>query len=135
MIRFDVLSIFPEMFSSPLNFSLLKKAQEKGLDLVCMIDPEVPVHLRGDPGRLRQIIINLGGNAVKFTHHGSVTLHTSLESQTDQQAILRISIRDTGIGIPPDKKEILFTPFTQADSSTTRKYGGTGLGLTISKQF
>ena len=114
---------------------LAVKAQEKGLDLVCMIDPEVPVHLRGDPGRLRQIIINLGGNAVKFTHHGGVTLHTSLESQTDQQATLRISIHDTGIGIPPDKKELLFTPFTQADSSTTRKYGGTGLGLTISKQL
>ena len=111
------------------------RAQEKGLDLVCMVDPEVPVHLRGDPGRLRQILINLGGNAVKFTQHGSVTIHTTLNTQEERRATLCFTIRDTGIGIPPEKQEMLFTPFTQADSSTTRKYGGTGLGLSISRQL
>ncbi len=111
------------------------KAREKGLEVVNVIDPEVYEHLRGDPGRLRQILLNLAGNAIKFTSHGTITIQTSLESQDALQETLRFSITDTGIGIPPEKQGLLFAPFTQADSSTTRKFGGTGLGLAISRQL
>jgi PAS domain S-box-containing protein len=111
------------------------KAQKKGLEMVCLIAPETPSWLRGDPGRLRQIIVNLGENAVKFTHQGGVTIQARLAAEDGRCATLRFSITDTGIGIPKDKLSILFSPFTQVDSSTTRKYGGTGLGLAISKQL
>ncbi len=111
------------------------KAREKDLELVRIIDPNVTIHLRGDPGRLRQILINLTGNAIKFTQSGSVTIHASLVSEDENCAKIRFAITDTGIGIPPDKQTQLFSPFTQVDSSTTRKYGGTGLGLAISKQL
>jgi len=114
---------------------LAVKAKEKGLRLVNNIDTDVYEHLRGDPGRLRQILINLTGNAIKFTATGSIVLHTSLESETDSHETLRFEIIDTGIGIPPEKQKMLFTPFMQVDSSTSRKYGGTGLGLAISKQL
>ena len=111
------------------------KAAEKGLELVCMLDPDVPVLLRGDPGRLRQLFMNLGGNAVKFTERGAVTLRAMLESEDDGRATVRFTVVDTGIGIPHDKQQHIFSPFTQADGSTTRKYGGTGLGLAISKNL
>jgi PAS domain S-box-containing protein len=111
------------------------KAQEKGLELVCLIDPETPMWLRGDPGRLRQILVNLGGNAVKFTHQGGVTIRAGLERQENHRAVVRFAVSDTGIGIPADRRDALFSPFTQVDGSTTRKYGGTGLGLSISKQL
>ncbi|MEE8398537.1 MAG: response regulator, partial [Desulfobacterales bacterium] len=111
------------------------KAHEKGLEFLCAASPEVPAFLRGDPGRLRQVLINLAGNAVKFTHKGEVAVHADLESETDSDATVRFSIRDTGIGIPADKQTELFNQFTQVDASTTRKYGGTGLGLAISKQL
>ena len=111
------------------------KAREKNLELVRIIDPDITVHLRGDPGRLRQILINLAGNAIKFTRSGSVTILASLVSEDDTRETVRFAITDTGIGIPQDKLAGLFTPFTQVDSSTTRKYGGTGLGLAISKQL
>jgi PAS domain S-box-containing protein len=109
--------------------------QEKGLELVCLVEPEVPSLLSGDPGRLSQILVNLGGNAVKFTENGKITIHVSLESEDERTATIRFSIRDTGIGIPANLHDILFSPFTQADGSTTRKYGGTGLGLVISRQL
>ncbi len=114
---------------------LAVKAQEKGLEIVCMIDPEVPMLLRGDPGRLRQIILNLGGNGLKFTHQGGITLRARLDAEDEQKVTVRFSVTDTGIGIPWDKQEAIFSPFIQADGSTTRKYGGTGLGLSISKQL
>ena len=111
------------------------KAREKDLNLVTIIDPNVSVFVRGDAGRLRRIIINLAGNAIKFTSSGGITLRTSLVSEDETGELLEFSITDTGIGIPVSKQASLFTPFTQADSSTTRKYGGTGLGLAISRQL
>ena len=110
-------------------------AHEKGLELVCLVEPEVPSLLRGDPGRLRQILVNLGSNAVKFTEKGKIVIRASLESEDERNATLRFSVSDTGIGIPANRQDILFSPFTQVDGSTTRKYGGTGLGLAISKQL
>jgi PAS domain S-box-containing protein len=114
---------------------LAVKAEERGLELVSVIDPEVPLLLRGDPGRLRQILTNLGTNAIKFTHKGEVKIRVSVSEKTDVRATLRFEVLDTGIGIPKDKLTTLFSPFTQVDGSTTRKYGGTGLGLSISKQL
>jgi len=114
---------------------LAAKAHEKGLVLANIIDSDVPLHLRGDPGRIRQIVINLADNAIKFTDTGNVTIRTTLLDEDENQATLRFSIRDTGIGIPAEKQALLFAPFTQMDSSTTRKYGGTGLGLSISKKL
>jgi len=111
------------------------KVHEKGLEFVCAAAPEVPTLLQGDPGRLRQVLINLTGNAVKFTHDGEIAVHASLASETDKEAVVRFSVRDTGIGIPADRQHDLFHQFTQVDASITRKYGGTGLGLAISKQL
>ncbi len=111
------------------------RAHEKGLEFICAAAPEMPAYVRGDPGRLRQILTNLTGNAVKFTHEGEIAVRTSLVSETDDEAVVRFSIRDTGIGISADNLEALFQKFTQADASTTREYGGTGLGLAISKQL
>ncbi len=111
------------------------RAHDAGLDLVCHIDPAVPVYLKGDPGRLRQIVTNLAGNAVKFTHEGEVVIGAELESEQGETVTIRFSVRDTGIGIPQSRLAAVFEPFTQADGSTTRKYGGTGLGLAICKQL
>jgi CheY-like chemotaxis protein len=110
-------------------------AYEKGLEMTCLIEPEVPALLRGDPGRLRQIMTNLIGNAIKFTEQGKVDLHVTLDSEDNSMAMIRFAVKDTGCGMSADKLDILFNPFTQADSSTTRKFGGTGLGLSISKQL
>jgi signal transduction histidine kinase/CheY-like chemotaxis protein len=110
------------------------KAHEKGLEYINVIHPDVPSLLKGDPGRLRQILINLAGNAVKFTDSGEVAVYVELEEETEKYVQLSFIVKDTGIGIPQDKMDRLFKSFSQVDSSTTRKYGGTGLGLTISKE-
>ena len=113
---------------------LAYRAHEKGLELVCSVNPEAPRRLIGDPARLRQVLTNLIGNAIKFTEKGEVVVEVSRrgEKEKEGEVGLLFSVRDTGIGIPPEKKEVIFEQFTQADSSTTRRYGGTGLGLTIS---
>ena len=111
------------------------KAQEKGLALICLIDPQVPEALRGDPGRLRQILVNLVGNAVKFTHQGEVTVRVNARERAGERLTLAFEVSDTGVGIPADRLPALFSPFVQVDGSTTRKYGGTGLGLTIVKRL
>lgn len=114
---------------------LSASAQKKGLRLAAIVDPDIPNQLRGDPGRLRQILINLLNNAVKFTERGSVELQVAIQRQDSQRVKLRLSVRDTGIGIAPDRLSKLFRSFSQVDSSTTRKHGGTGLGLAICKQI
>ncbi len=114
---------------------LAKKAHEKGLEYVVMAHHKVPLLLCGDPGRLRQILINLVGNSIKFTKKGEVTIRASLDDEDATHATLRFSVTDTGIGIPKDRMDRLFQSFSQVDSTTTRKFGGTGLGLTISKQL
>jgi PAS domain S-box-containing protein len=114
---------------------LSEKAQSKGLELANWIQPDVPIYLRGDPGRLRQILTNLVGNAIKFTHQGEVVLNVTREEEQEQEVLLRFEIRDTGIGIEREALQKLFTPFQQADTSTSRRYGGTGLGLAISRHL
>lgn len=115
--------------------SCAKLATEKGLELNCFIHTNIPSHVSGDSGRLRQVLINLLNNAIKFTHEGQVNLRVNLQEQSDDHTLLRFEVKDTGIGIPVEKQTGLFNAFAQADNSTTRKFGGTGLGLTISKQL
>jgi CheY-like chemotaxis protein len=129
-LPFDLSSMLDDFAAT-----LAIRAQEKGLELICAADPDIPTLLDGDPGRLRQILTNLTGNAVKFTSSGEVSVRVSLAEENREEALLRFSVRDTGIGIPRKKIGIIFDKFSQVDSSTTRKYGGTGLGLAISKQL
>jgi signal transduction histidine kinase/DNA-binding response OmpR family regulator len=114
---------------------LAEQAHQKGLAVSVLVHAPVPTVLRGDPGRLRQIVMNLLGNAIKFTEQGDVTVTVMHEAETTDGAVLRIEVADQGIGIAPEQRARLFQPFTQADGSTTRKYGGTGLGLSISAQL
>jgi two-component system, sensor histidine kinase and response regulator len=111
------------------------RADEKGLELLCEISPEVPTFIAGDPSRLRQIILNLIGNAVKFTEKGEVAIKVHAELLEDRSSTLHFTVRDTGIGIAAEKLESIFESFSQADTSTTREFGGTGLGLTISRRL
>ncbi len=118
-----------------LAATMALRAYDKGLELLLTIAPGVPARLRGDPGRLRQVLTNLVGNAVKFTSRGEVEIRVAPESQSDREVRLRFAVRDTGIGIPRDKRDLLFGKFSQVDASTTRRFGGTGLGLAIVKQL
>ena len=111
------------------------RADEKGLELLCEISPEVSAQVNGDPGRLRQVILNLIGNAVKFTTTGEVTLRVEKKVLEDRSSVLHFQVIDTGIGIAPNKLDAIFESFSQADTSTTREFGGTGLGLTISRRL
>ena len=122
--------------------ALALRAHDKGLELAYRVQPEVPDVLIGDPGRLRQVMVNLVGNAIKFCAQGEVVVDVQLATETSPQdqgneptIVLQVAVRDTGIGISEDKQRVIFEPFTQSDGSTTRQYGGTGLGLTISRQL
>ena len=145
-IKLDTRDFDLQAETSEALHLLTLRAREKGLELRSLIDPDVPLLLNGDAGRLRQILTNLIGNAIKFTAStdqqnnfkspdGFVSLHIRKDTEDLQHATLRFLVRDSGIGIAADKLETIFEPFTQADSSTTRNYGGTGLGLTISRQL
>lgn len=129
-ITFDIRSTLDETAEM-----LSMRSMEKGLELLCLTDFNLPDALRGDPGRIRQIVINLVNNAIKFTTSGEVFIRADLVSENDSEVVARIAIKDTGIGIPSDRIDSIFEPFTQADCSTTRQYGGTGLGLAICKQL
>ena len=114
---------------------LAEQAQSKGLNLACLVFEDGGTSVIGDPGRLRQIVTNLVGNAIKFTEQGEVTVRLSSVAETDREVTVRCEIVDTGTGISADSQKRLFQPFTQGDGSLSRRYEGTGLGLTISKQL
>jgi len=127
---FDLRSVISEII-----IFLSLKAREKGIRLISSMDTDVPASLKGDEGRLRQILTNLIGNAVKFTTNGTITLHVRKDTEDENSVTIRFLVQDSGIGIAADKLDLIFNPFIQADSSTTRSYGGTGLGLTICKRL
>jgi len=129
-LRFDLRSMVEDAVDI-----LASRAQAKGLEIVCMVDPAAPTFVIGDPGRLRQIVLNLAGNAIKFTEKGEVLIRVGVIATNTPHVTLRFTISDTGVGIPVDRLHRLFLPFSQVDSSTTRKFGGTGLGLVISRQL
>jgi len=110
-------------------------AHAKGIEITCEVQPEVPELIVADPTRLRQIIVNLIGNAIKFTERGEVAVTVTIDSAEDENLKLHFAVRDTGLGIPLEKQKSIFEAFSQVDSSTTRKFGGTGLGLTISSRL
>ncbi len=129
-VDFDLAQLLGEV----ADLSRLRAAQ-KGLEFVCSIDPRLPARLRGDPGRLRQILTNLIGNSLKFTAAGRIVLRVTEHAERDERIVVRCEVEDTGIGIASENLGKIFSPFEQADSSTTRRYGGTGLGLAITKQL
>ena len=134
-VRFEELDFdLREIVEDTLGM-LAGQARDKGLDLVGTVAPEVPAQLRGDPGRLRQILTNLINNAIKFTHAGKVAIRVTPDQETVTDVLVRFEIQDTGIGIPPETQTQLFQAFVQADDSMTRKYEGTGLGLAICRQL
>ena len=116
-------------------YTMAKRVQDKGLEMACLIHPDLSSELRGDPGRIRQILVNLVGNAIKFTQQGEIVIRAEPRDETAMDATIHFSVQDTGIGIPYERQASIFERFTQADGSTTRKYGGTGLGLAICKQL
>lgn len=130
ILDFDLRSSIAEIIELPAM-----QAHDKGLEIIYDIHPDIPSQLRGDPGRLRQILLNLTSNAIKFTEKGEIFISVSLVDETDQNVTLKVEVKDTGIGIPEDKLKIVFDSFRQTDASTTRMYGGTGLGLSISKKL
>jgi PAS domain S-box-containing protein len=129
-IRFDLRESLGEAMQT-LSF----RSHQKGLELIYEVQPDVPESLIGDPGRVRQVLVNLVGNAIKFTEHGEIFVSVTAESEQENKVCLRVSVTDTGIGIPQDRQEKIFEAFSQADGSTSRKFGGTGLGLTISTRL
>ncbi len=134
-LDFDIIDFDIRITLEEIIEMMTLKADEKNIELACFIHPDIPALLKGDPGRLRQILLNLCTNAIKFTEKGSVSIRLNLKNETQTHAVLLFEIIDTGIGIPKDRQDRLFKSFSQVDSSTTRKYGGTGLGLAISKKL
>jgi signal transduction histidine kinase/CheY-like chemotaxis protein len=129
-VDFDLRGILEE-----ITTLLSERAARKGVQVASTVSDAVPGQVRGDPGRLRQVLLNLAGNAIKFTEQGEVVLRAQVERVEDEFTVVRFEVSDTGIGISPELRDRLFVPFSQADASTTRRYGGTGLGLAISKQL
>jgi PAS domain S-box-containing protein len=129
-MNFDLRSTMEDV-----AYAHAKRAEEKGLELICLIHPDLSSDLSGDPARVRQVLINLVGNAIKFTHQGEIIIRAEPADEQETTVEITFSVQDTGIGIPLERQAAIFERFTQADGSTTRKYGGTGLGLTISKQL
>jgi nitrogen fixation negative regulator NifL len=129
-ISFDLHRVIAETLKT-----LALRAHEKNIELVSEIMPAVPHHVLGDPSRIRQVLINLIGNAIKFTERGEIALHTELTSLLDGEVLIHFAVSDTGIGIPDSKQQLIFDAFAQEDTSTTRRYGGTGLGLSISRRL
>jgi CheY-like chemotaxis protein len=134
-LELEVLNFDVSRFLEDFTVTMMVLARKKGLRLLCEADPLIPKHLRGDPGRLRQILANLVDNAIKFTPEGDVAIRMSTEAESAGEAVLRFEVSDTGIGIPEHMHDQIFEKFMQVDPSTTRRYGGTGLGLAISKQL
>nr|WP_321398486.1 ATP-binding protein [uncultured Desulfobacter sp.] len=135
MLELESIPFNLRVLVEDLSTGIAWQAEQKSLEVITYISNDVPNRVEGDPGRLRQILLNLSGNALKFTHEGEIFLQVELASIKGNQVEIRFAVTDTGIGIPPDKQHSIFESFTQADGSTTRKYGGTGLGITISKQL
>src|SRR5262249_41556338 len=135
MLRLDSIDFSIRDSLGQMMKSLALRAQQKGLELACHVPPDVPDGLNGDPGRLRQVLMNLVGNAIKFTDAGEVVIDVALEAQLEEEVLLHFAVRDTGIGIPADKQHLIFEAFAQADTSMARQYGGSGLGLTISARL
>jgi signal transduction histidine kinase len=131
-LHLESIQFSPENTLADVAKLMRFRAREKGLNLDYTVAAEVPQKVVGDPGRLRQVLLNLVGNAVKFTAAGRVTVSTQLEPSSDGDIALHFTVTDTGIGIPAEKKKVIFEAFTQAEASTTRRFGGTGLGLAIS---
>lgn len=134
-LELEQIDFDPRALVQEVAESFVFQTTEKGVDLNAFIDPAVPDVLIGDPVRLRQVLLNLTGNAVKFTHTGEILIEATLSQQTGDQVVIRFAVVDTGIGIEPEKVDRIFLSFSQADNSTTRRYGGSGLGTTISKQL
>lgn len=130
MVEFDLEEHLVEMFRQ-----LSVRARENGLSLLFWIDPAVPPRLVGDPGRLRQVIVNLVGNSIKFTKAGEIFVHVGAGRRSGRHLELQVRVTDTGVGVPEEKQDLVFTAFSQVDGTTTRRYGGTGLGLTIAQQL
>jgi two-component system sensor histidine kinase/response regulator len=134
-LEIETVDCDPSMMAEETVDLLAEAASAKGLELSYFVDDAVPARVGGDPGRLRQILLNLLGNAVKFTSAGDVTLRVSVDAEDERSTLLRFEVTDTGIGIPEEARTRLFQPFSQVDASITRKYGGTGLGLAISRRL
>ena len=132
-LELEVINFNLRLIIEDIMDMLAIKGQEKELEISYLIDIKVPVYLKGDPGRLCQILINLMSNAIKFTEKGDISLRVNLEEERDGESLIKFTVRDTGIGIPRSRMDRLFKSFSQIDASTTREYGGTGLGLAISK--
>ena len=136
----DKVDLVPTVFELRENLGdaikpLAFRAHSKDLELACRVQPDVPERLVGDVGRLRQVVVNLVGNAIKFTDSGEVVLEVELQSQTEDEVLLHFTVVDTGVGVPEDKQAVIFDAFEQADTSATRQFGGTGLGLAISSRL
>jgi len=134
-VELEVLPLDVRRLAEDVMALIAEQADRKGLELACQLDPALPETLRGDPARLRQVLLNLVGNAVKFTAQGEVVLRIRVAAEAGKSILLRFEVIDTGIGITAEQRDRLFEPFSQGDSATARKYGGTGLGLAIAKQL